>query len=406
MAENPEDLIVTDAELRRQLPVLAEELKIGGSGSGIEEVSGTVTLDATGPAIREVYATAAATVQGEPLEAGSAALFRRFSGAWQVRVMNPDGSVKDAVWRAPATTPTPPVTPPPTGSPTAVALTPEDVVFKDTEGSANDTFTLAARTGVAWSVSLNGGAASTMPAGTHTVSPAGATVKITATPASSAYVLTGQTVWSNTFDTSAPIVWANTVLRDTFTRADQAISGSKADTGQTWVGSVYYGQIVGNTFRPSPANNHHYLPAVTGDQSMRAKVTLPSGRFATVALLGGATDNSGTGVQVQLDDRGDGTGRVVLSPAPATMNYNQEGRKESNGTVSGWSHVAGYSTGQPRILRCDMVGSTATVFVDGVKILEGTYSSAQMATLTGANLHVWSSGANTAVVDDLEVLTP
>lgn len=30
MAENPEDLIVTDAELRRQLPALAKELKIGG----------------------------------------------------------------------------------------------------------------------------------------------------------------------------------------------------------------------------------------------------------------------------------------------------------------------------------------------------------------------------------------
>lgn len=31
MAENPEDLIVTDAELRRQLPALAEELEIGGA---------------------------------------------------------------------------------------------------------------------------------------------------------------------------------------------------------------------------------------------------------------------------------------------------------------------------------------------------------------------------------------
>ena len=86
MAENPEDLIVTDAELRRQLPALAEELKIGGSGSGIEEVSGTVTLDATGPAIREFFATGAATVQGEALAAGDAAVFRRLNGAWSVMV--------------------------------------------------------------------------------------------------------------------------------------------------------------------------------------------------------------------------------------------------------------------------------------------------------------------------------
>lgn len=40
MAENPEDLIVTDAELRRQLPALAEELKIGG-------VDGSVPIFAT-----------------------------------------------------------------------------------------------------------------------------------------------------------------------------------------------------------------------------------------------------------------------------------------------------------------------------------------------------------------------
>lgn len=41
MAENPEDLIVTDAELRRQLPALAKELKIGGG------VEGSVPIFAT-----------------------------------------------------------------------------------------------------------------------------------------------------------------------------------------------------------------------------------------------------------------------------------------------------------------------------------------------------------------------
>lgn len=48
MAENPEDLIVTDAELRRQLPALAKELKIGGGGGG-------VYYDATGKAVKYVY---------------------------------------------------------------------------------------------------------------------------------------------------------------------------------------------------------------------------------------------------------------------------------------------------------------------------------------------------------------
>ena len=76
----------TDARMRNQLPTLAEELGIGGSGSGIQEVSGTVTLDPAKGALQEVYATAAATVQGEPLAAGDAAVFRRLNGAWSVMV--------------------------------------------------------------------------------------------------------------------------------------------------------------------------------------------------------------------------------------------------------------------------------------------------------------------------------
>ena len=69
----------TKATMRADLPALAKELKIGG-GSGIEEVSGTVTLDASGPAIREVYATGAATVQGEKLAIFDAAMKYKADG--------------------------------------------------------------------------------------------------------------------------------------------------------------------------------------------------------------------------------------------------------------------------------------------------------------------------------------
>ena len=84
----------TKATMRADLPALAEELKIGG-GSGVEQVSGTVTLDASGAPIREVYATGAATVQGESLAAGDAAVFRRLNGSWSVMVVG-----KDTKWRA------------------------------------------------------------------------------------------------------------------------------------------------------------------------------------------------------------------------------------------------------------------------------------------------------------------
>ena len=97
----------TDARMRGQLPTLAEELGIGGSGSGIEEVSGTVTLDPAKGALREVYATAAVTVQGERLAGGEMALFRYFNGAWQVIAFDDAGLPRDRAWRTVgATTPT------------------------------------------------------------------------------------------------------------------------------------------------------------------------------------------------------------------------------------------------------------------------------------------------------------
>lgn len=94
MAENPEDLIVTDAELRRQLPALAKELKIGGA-SGVRPVSGTVTLTSSDPGLVEVYAEAGAVVQGVTLSPGGWAVFRRLNGVWQVMVQG-----IDTTWRA------------------------------------------------------------------------------------------------------------------------------------------------------------------------------------------------------------------------------------------------------------------------------------------------------------------
>ncbi|MCO0634147.1 hypothetical protein NGH33_09370 [Micrococcus yunnanensis] len=105
MAENPEDLIVTDAELRRQLPALAKELKIGG-GSGIEEVAGTVTLDATGPAIREFFTTGATTFKANGvstlLSSFTAVVWRRDgAGKWAYLTVD---SWKDTAAPVPDTT--------------------------------------------------------------------------------------------------------------------------------------------------------------------------------------------------------------------------------------------------------------------------------------------------------------
>ncbi|PFH07181.1 hypothetical protein BX598_1856 [Micrococcaceae bacterium JKS001869] len=133
MAENPEDLIVTDAELRRQLPALAKELKIGG-GSGIEQVSGTVSLDASGAPIREFFTTGATTFNANgtttPLGAYTAVVWRRTSqgsqGSWGYQVVQ-DG------WTTP--TPTPDTTAPVAGT---LTVTVTDVKADLTVSGASD----------------------------------------------------------------------------------------------------------------------------------------------------------------------------------------------------------------------------------------------------------------------------
>lgn len=129
MAENPEDLIVTDAELRRQLPALAKELKIGGSG--VEQVSGSVTLDASGDPIREFFTTGATTFNANgtttPLGASTAVVWRRTSqGSWGYQVVQ-DG------WTTP--TPTPDTTAPVAGT---LAVTVTDVKADLSVSGASD----------------------------------------------------------------------------------------------------------------------------------------------------------------------------------------------------------------------------------------------------------------------------
>ena len=103
----------------------------GGSGSGIEQVSGTVTLDATGPAIREFFTTGATTFKANGadtlLSSFTAVVWRRNSqGSWGYQV------VQDS-WTTPA--PTPDTTAPVAGT-LAVAVT--DVKADLTVSGASD----------------------------------------------------------------------------------------------------------------------------------------------------------------------------------------------------------------------------------------------------------------------------
>ena len=101
----------TKATMRADLPALAKELKIGG-GSGVEQVSGTVTLDSTGAPIREFYTTGATTFKANGadtlISSFTAVVWRRNAqGSWGYQI------VQDA-WTTP--TPTPDTTAPVAGT--------------------------------------------------------------------------------------------------------------------------------------------------------------------------------------------------------------------------------------------------------------------------------------------------
>ena len=172
----------TKATMRADLPALAKELKIGG-GSGVEQVSGTVALDASGPAIREVYATGAATVQGEKLAAGDVAAFRYMSGAWQVRVLD-----KDYAWRNVGAAPVDP-------TPPAGLAAPVVTVAATADGATVTWATVSGAT--SYAVSVDGGPWQTVVGTSYTIkgqtSGSQHTVAVTATDGSATSPATSKT---------------------------------------------------------------------------------------------------------------------------------------------------------------------------------------------------------------------
>ena len=244
----------TKATMRADLPALAKELKIGG-GSGVEQVSGTVTLDPAAGLVREVFATGAATVQGEKLAAGDIAAFRHVSGAWQVRVLD-----KDYAWRNVGAVPTDPT--PPSGLPAPVVT-----VAATADGAAVTWATVPGAT--SYAVSVDGGAWQTVVGTSYTIkgqtSGSQHTVAVTATdgsttsPATSkTYTVTGttQAVVTDYFDapngtlltahTSGGLTWQAPGNETAVTGAVAAIEGG-AVVPPAGVTTNYYGGKVGYT---------------------------------------------------------------------------------------------------------------------------------------------------------------
>ena len=184
-----------------------------GSGSGIEEVSGTVTLDASGPAIREFYTTGAATFKANGadtlISSFTAVVWRRNAqGSWGYQIVQDD-------WTTP--TPTPDTTAPVAGT-LAVATT-DTKADLSVSGASDD------RGYVQYSFSKDNG-------GTWTAYQDSATYTFTGLSASTAYqfrhrvkdaannVTTGTAV-SKTTAATPPVdpstLYPNAAVIDTFT---------------------------------------------------------------------------------------------------------------------------------------------------------------------------------------------
>ena len=217
----------TKATMRADLPALAKELKIGGSGSGIEEVSGTVTLDTSGAPIREFYTTGATTFKANGadtlISSFTAVVWRRNAqGSWGYQIVQ-------ETWTTPA--PTPDTTAPVAGT---LAVTVADVKADLSVSGASDD-----RGYVQYSFSKDNGA-------TWTAYQDSATYTFTGLTASTAYqfrhrvkdaannVTTGAAVSKTTLavisDTTAPVAGALAVST-TDTTANLVVSGASDDRG-------------------------------------------------------------------------------------------------------------------------------------------------------------------------------
>ena len=147
----------------------------GGTSSGIELVSGTVTLGSSGTPIREFYATGSATINGVTFPAGTAVVFRRSpAGQWGYKVVDDWTSVGTELITVSASAPT----------------------WTDDAINGGGTWTTPTITGVTYSPA----------SGTATP---GEAVTVSAT-AQTGYQLAGTTSWQHTFP-AAPVAEPGTL---------------------------------------------------------------------------------------------------------------------------------------------------------------------------------------------------
>lgn len=396
----------TKATMRADLPALAKELKIGGSGSGIEEVSGTMVLDSSGPAIREFFTTGATTFNANgadtPIGAYAAVVWRRTgSGSWGYQVVQ-------ETWTTP--TPTPDTTAPVAGT---LAVTTTDTTATLTVTGASDN-----RGSVSYAFSKDNGS-------TWSAWQTGASYTITGLTPSTAYYFrhrvkdaannttTGSAVTKST-DVAKPVdLYPNAQIVDTFTvnaqdgtrLIDYDTATSTATQRTTEKGGLKWGWYVNPPLVDKPATVYGNA-FVNGPVIQGGKIT-EWGFTPYAAQLNLAQSSARLEADI-IFDRHDMQMYLAASATEAIILrwFKSEGIKVFvDGPTQLGPTITGLAPTSATVgLSYNAATGVVTVTVDGVEKLSATTKAGRTGTVAGVSRLVsGSSSGNNSQLDNVRV---
>ena len=289
MAQSPDVRLVRESKFRplldQHLPAAAEAAKIGGSGSGIEEVSGTVVLGADGPSVREFWSTGATTFKANGadtlISSATGTVWRRTgSGSWGYQTV-------PETWTTPAATPD--TTAPVAGT---LAVTVTDVKADLAVSGASDN-----RAVTGYSFSKDNGATWTAYQNSATYTFTGLTgstsytfrhrVKDAAGNVTTGTAVSKTTAATPTPDTTAPVAGTLTVAT-TDVKADLTVSGASDDKGAV---TYAFSKDNGATWTAYQSGATYSFTGLTGSTSytFRHRVKDAAGNITTGTGVSKAT---------------------------------------------------------------------------------------------------------------------
>lgn len=233
---------------------------------------------------------------------------------------------------------------------------------------------------------------------TYTVT--GLTASTTYTIYVRAYDAAGNKGAAASVTTTTAAAAATQVFLDTFTRPDGALSlNPVADSGQTWAGSTGGTLISAGRLDP-PSDGVYVTHGAAAPTEGTADMTAPTAGSTIVSFRAPAqVVADGSLVNITADGKVSfGGGNLT----PATITFNNNGTT-FNGALEGYTAIPGFVAGGTYAAKMTWASSTVTVYIGGTRLLEGTYSAAQMTTLDTYR-SIQAKGDDGAFIDNIKVM--